>query len=137
MARITAVEAVKAGYTSKPTLYRNMRSGTLTSYKNEKGTKVFDVADLVKLFGEPGSASAAKPASAPADVTASIENTYLKDENARLKAELATAREDARSSRNEVTEERRRIDSMVDAHQKLLEDMNEEGKKGFFRKLFS
>jgi hypothetical protein len=137
MARITAVEAVKAGYTSKPTLYRAVRNGALTAHKNEKGTKVFDVADLVKLFGEPGAAKPAKPASAPADVTASIENTYLKDENARLKAELATAREDARSSRNDVTEERRRIDSMVDAHQKLLEDINEEGKKGFFKKLFS
>ncbi|MCZ6727173.1 MAG: hypothetical protein O7A98_07430 [Acidobacteria bacterium] len=66
MARITISAAAKRGFASRPTLYRAIKDGRLTAHQ-EGDKKTLDLADLVKVFGEPGSkpAPAAKLDEAP------------------------------------------------------------------------
>jgi len=139
MARITIGEAVKAGYSTKPTIYRDIKNGSLSATKNRKGSKVIDVADLVGRYGEPGARPA--PSAAPKPT---IETKALKVENELLKAELERTRHDmaevgrrAEEERIAARSERERLYSLVETSQKQIEDMTTQSQKGFFKKVFS
>jgi hypothetical protein len=136
--KITIVQAVKAGYSTKPTIYRDIKRGKLSASENKKGAKVIDVADLVKQYGEPSAKSQAPAPKPTADMKA------LKIENEMLKAELERARRDADQARNAVDEERsdsrkerERLYGLVETSQKQIEDLRETGKKGLLARLFS
>jgi hypothetical protein len=139
MAKITIVEAVKAGYSTKPTIYRDIKKGNLTATQNRKGSKVIDVKDLVERYGEPGARPA--PAAAPKPT---VEAKALKVENELLKADLEQARRDmaeanrrAEEERIAARNERERLYSLVETSQKQIEDMTAQSQKGLFKRLFS
>ena len=65
MARITINEAAKQGFKSRSQINKDIRPNKdgkikLSSFE-ERGRTVVDVADLVKLYGEPGSNAAPIP----------------------------------------------------------------------------
>jgi hypothetical protein len=136
--RITIVEAVKAGYSTKPTIYRDIKKGNITATRNKKGANVIDVADLVTLYGEPSKKPAAKSTKEPpASVTA------LKAELEAVKAELDRARHEADHARRAVEderigakEERERLYSMVETGQKQLEDLSQRDRPGLIKRIF-
>ena len=53
MAQITITAAARQGFKSRSQINKDVRSGRLPSTL-ERGRKVVDVADLVRLYGEPG-----------------------------------------------------------------------------------
>ena len=53
MAQITITAAAQHGFKSRAQINKDVRSGKLPSTL-ERGRKVVDVADLVRLYGEPG-----------------------------------------------------------------------------------
>ena len=59
MTRITISQAAKRGFASRPTLYRAVNDGRLTA-QLDGDRKTLDLADLVKVFGEPGARPAAR-----------------------------------------------------------------------------
>ena len=129
---ITIAEAVRARYASKPRLYRAIKDGRLTAGQNAAGTKTIDVADLVRLFGEP-----AERPSVAAKVRTDGAIDVLQAENGRLRAELASAREDARTARAQGAEERERLYQILETNQKLITDMTEGRRAGFWARLFA
>lgn len=135
--KITVAEAVKAGYAPKPTIYRDVKKGRLASSKNRKGTNVLDVADLVELYGEPGT----KPTASEKPPSASV--TALKAELAMTKAELERARQEADSAKRAAEEERiaareerEKLYGLVETAQKQLEDMSERSRPGLLSRIF-
>jgi hypothetical protein len=141
MARITVVEAVKAKYTSRPTLYRAIKQGKISTQVNQRGTKTVDVADLIRQFGEPGEPYV------PAEVSQTLstaardaEFERLKAENDQLKHEASEHRREAKDARDEAAAERNRLYGLVETSQKQIEDLSKKDtdaeKPGFFKRLF-
>ena len=52
MARITIKEAVEITPVSESTLRRDIRSGKVSSEKNERGRRCIDTAELVRVYGQ-------------------------------------------------------------------------------------
>ena len=123
MARITITEAAKQGYKSRSQINKDVRSGRLSSFE-ERGRKVVDVADLIALYGEPGSKAAPAPIpTTKADAERDRENEELKAELQQIKAELADARRTIDDKDKAATEERQKFMELVENSQKQIEDM--------------
>ena len=123
MARIRITEAAKRGYASKPTIYRRIKDGTLSAHQ-EGDKRVLDVADLVRVFGEPASRGPAAPA-APADVRLGqleAENEALKVERDRLRRERDQAHQDAADERQHGRKREDELLDMLKSTQRLIED---------------
>ena len=150
MARITITEAAKQGYKSRSQINKDVRSGRLSSFE-ERGRKVVDVADLIALYGEPGSKAASAPIpTTKADAERDRENEELKAELQQIKAELADARRTIDDKDKAAMEERQKFIELVENSQKQLEDMRsdrervekrdkeiiEELRKPFIKRLF-
>ncbi len=150
MARITITEAAKQGYKSRSQINKDVRSGRLSSFE-ERGRKVVDVADLIALYGEPGSKAAPAPIpTTKADAERDRENEELKAELQQIKAELADARRTIDDKDKAATEERQKFIELVENSQKQIEDMRsdrervekrdkeiiEELRKPFIKRLF-
>lgn len=150
MARITITEAAKQGYKSRSQINKDVRSGRLSSFE-ERGRKVVDVADLIALYGEPGSKAASAPIpTTKADAERDRENEELKAELQQIKAELADARRTIDDKDKAATEERQKFIELVENSQKQIEDMRsdrervekrdkeiiEELRKPFIKRLF-
>tara|TARA_Y100001938_G_scaffold124793_1_gene175138 strand:+ start:103 stop:561 length:459 start_codon:yes stop_codon:yes gene_type:complete len=123
MARITITEAAKQKYKSRSQINKDVRSGRLSSFE-ERGRKVVDVADLIALYGEPGSKAAPAPIpTTKADADRDRENEELKVELQQIKAELADARRTIDDKDKAATEERQKFMELVENSQKQIEDM--------------
>ena len=123
MARITITEAAKQKYKSRSQINKDVRSGRLSSFE-ERGRKVVDVADLIALYGEPGSKAAPTPIpTTKADAERDRENEELKAELQQIKAELADARRTIDDKDKAATEERQKFMELVENSQKQIEDM--------------
>ncbi len=116
MARITISAAAKRGFASRPTLYRAVKDGRLTAHQ-DGDKKTLDIADLVKVFGEPGDRTAApeKP-----DLAAAVQTGRLEADNARLADDVDRLRRERDQARREL--------ELVEAAQKILEDQSRERK---------
>ena len=121
MARITITEAKKQGFASRPTLYRAIKDGRLTAQQDGR-RKLVDVADLVQVFGEP--------------LTAPDIAGDLRDENARLQAELSAARAEITAVRTEGKEERDRLYGILETTQLALADNSPGAKTTLWKRLF-
>ena len=88
MSRLTVVQASKAGFASRPTIYRAIKNGRLSGDTGKAGILTIDTSELVRVFGEPVSRDGSGD-----DTGADIELEMLRRENARLKADLDDARQ--------------------------------------------
>jgi hypothetical protein len=145
MARISITEAARRGFRSRATINRDARSGKLPTHE-DRGRKVVDVADLIRLYGEPGAdKKVAETLSAP-DLA---DRARLEAENERLQAELLAARSAADEAqrkieevRDEAAKERDRLMCIAETAQKMLEDQREASKqateqqRGWLRRVF-
>ena len=129
MARITITEAAKQNYKSRSTINKDVRSGKLPSFE-ERGVKVVDIADLIALYGEPGSSETAVPIpTTKADANRDRENEELKAELQKAQAELAEARRAIDDKDKAATEERQRLLDLVESSSKQLEDLRSDKDK--------
>jgi hypothetical protein len=85
-----------------------------------------DVADLVRIFGEP---------TAPPTAT-DIGGDHLREENARLQAELSAARAEIAAVRTEGKEERDRLYGILETTQLALADNSPPAKTTLWKRLF-
>ena len=138
MAKITISEAARQGFSTRPTIYRKLKSGSLTATEDSAGNKVVDVADLVALFGEPGEKPAIKKSQKDGEGALLLQERLetQKSEIERLKAELASAHQEARQDKDDASKERDRLLGIVESHQRLIEDMTKERDRGVFERLF-
>jgi len=129
MARITISQAAKAGWASRPTIYRRIKDGKLTVHL-EGDHKLLDVADLARVFGT----AAATRSKSEGDIpkpgqTEAVEMAMLeaelekaKAENVRIEADLAEARREGKQERDQARQERDRLLGIVEASQRQIED---------------
>ncbi len=88
MTRLTVVEAARAGYAGRATIYRKLRAGLLSCETDADGVTVFDQVELTRVLGEP---SPPREPSHEANGDAS-ETERLRAENALLRVENADLR---------------------------------------------
>ena len=88
MPRLTVIQAAKAGFASRPTLYRSVKNGRLAGDTGQDGVLTMDASELVRVFGEPVSQDGSDH-----DTSDAVELEVLRRENARLKADLDDARQ--------------------------------------------
>lgn len=122
--RITISKAAKVGYASRPTIYRKIDSGELQTHV-EAGQKKLDVADLVRVFGEPGERNVVTTADAKALAT-QAENDQLKQELLQAKAALADKERALEDARVSAEKERDRLLTQIEEGTKRLADMRED-----------
>ena len=129
MSRITISAAAKRGFSSRPTLYRALADGRLTAHQ-DGDRKTIDLADLVKVFGEPGSkpVAAAKLDEAIGLGRLEADRDRLAEDVDRLRRERDQARREAAEERDQARQERDRLLGLVEATQKLLEDQSRDRK---------
>jgi len=133
MTRLTPTEAAKAGFASRPTIYRRIKEGALTVHKDANGRKLIDAADLVRVFGEPGGAAENKTTAG--DISkAAIELDQAKAETEQLRKELAEAHKQAANDRQDAAKERDRLLTIVETNQRLIVDQR--SPQGFWSRLF-
>ena len=53
MTILSVAEAAKSAGVGKATIYRRLKDGTLTASKRLDGSKGVDIAELIRVFGEP------------------------------------------------------------------------------------
>jgi hypothetical protein len=118
MAKITIVEAARQGFKSRSQINKDVRAGKLPSVE-ERGRKVVDVADLVRLYGEPGAAPVdTSPAAAINDKRSKVWFSRMP-----LESDLLEARSKLEDERNAAAKERDRLMELVESGNKLLADM--------------
>lgn len=125
MARISITEAAKQGFKSRSTLNKDVRSGKLPSHV-ERGRKVVDVADLIRLYGEPGGKEDRPVPTDLVTATAEQENYALKAQLTRAEADLAEARRQIDDQTQAASAEREKFMELIDNSQKQLQDMRED-----------
>ena len=125
MARITITEAAKQGFKSRSTLNKDVRSGKLPSHF-EMGRKVVDVADLIRLYDEPGEKEARPVPTDLVTATAEQENHTLKAQLTRAEADLAEARRQIDDQTEKASAEREKFLELIDNSQKQLQDLRED-----------
>ena len=89
MTKLTVIEAARAGYAGRATIYRKLKSaGLLTTETDDQGTTVIEAAELIRIFGEP------RPQQETSRETTldTAETERLQAENALLRAENADLR---------------------------------------------
>jgi len=93
---VSITEAAKRGFASRPTLYRAIKEGRLSAKKAKGGGKVIDVAELVRVFGEPELATSSETRNETVSQGVSAvqaERNALQAENQRLKSDLERERQ--------------------------------------------
>lgn len=132
MARITISAAAKAGWASRPTIYRKVKAGELTLH-HDGDQKMLDVADLERVFGAPARSTA--PAPGPSDTAAitaakiEAELEAAKSELLRLRSDLDAERRARESERSESLAERKQLLGIIESTTKQISDMRGEQKK--------
>ena len=53
MAKLTVVQSAKAGYAARPTIYKDIKGGKVSTEKTSKGTTVIDESELQRFYGVP------------------------------------------------------------------------------------
>ena len=88
MTRLTVIEAARAGFAGRATIYRKLKAGELSTHVDADGTTVIDPEELERVFGEPD------PYREPSRETVrnTAETERLRAENALLRAENADLR---------------------------------------------
>jgi len=117
-----------------------VRSGKL-SHTVDRDRKVIDVAELIRVYGEPGKSNGAMSPEeltdmstlAPGELTrqALIEEDLDKEraKNATLQVELREANEALKDERDGAAEERNRWLGLVEEGNKRLQDMREDSEE--------
>ena len=137
MARITISEAARHGYAARPTIYRHIKSGKL-SVIEEGDQKLIDVAELVRVYGEPGAEKSGSDAQVPAQVAVlESERDRLKGDLERMEARLREAQEETSAEREKAEKERDRLLGIVENAQKQLEDQRQKDDAGAVRGFWS
>ena len=88
MTKLTVIEAARAGYAGRATIYRKLNAGLLNSETDDDGTTVIDPADLIRVFGEPST----RHETSRETILDTAETDRLRAENALLRAENADLR---------------------------------------------
>jgi hypothetical protein len=146
VAKISINEAAKKGFKSRSQINKDVRSGKVP-HSLERGRKVIDVADLVRLYGEPGGGPKDDAPETPvvaADVFRNEEIEQLRAEKARLETELREARDSIKGKDEAAAKERDRFMGLLEDGNKRLEDLRQDIEKAnkpsglsrFLQKLF-
>jgi len=118
---VTIIEASKRGFASRPTLYRAIKEGRLSAKKVKAGGKVIDVSELVRVFGEPESATSSETR----NETVSQGVSAVEAERNDLKALVQRLEADLRREHDTLERERMQVDrlmNMLEASQRQLAD---------------
>lgn len=138
MARITISAAARQGYAARPTIYRHIKSGKI-SVVEEGDQKLLDVAELVRVYGEPGGKKANDGAGNVQVAVLESERDRLKGDLERMQARLREAEDEVKAEREKAEKERDRLLGIVENAQKQLEDQRqkvEADDRGFWSRLF-
>jgi len=118
---VTITEAAKRGFASRPTLYRAIKEGRLSAKKVKGGGKTIDVSELVRVFGEPESATSSETR----NETVSQGVSAVEAERNDLKALVRRLEADLRREHDNLDRERMQVDrlmNMLEAAQRQLTD---------------
>ena len=111
-----------AGHT-KPTLLKHMQSGRLSGEKDEQGQWWFDLAELIRVYGEPDSRTASSNASVDEQNPPNLQREMA------LATELAAAKARLEMTEQERERERRDKDATIaDLRSRLDREAEERGR---------
>ena len=91
MVKLTVVQAAKAGWAPRQTLYRRIKSGKLSAETDAGGRVVIDASELVRVFGDPVRSTDTEISKT--DTSNTPDNAAVQAELARLRADLEFERE--------------------------------------------
>jgi len=118
---VSITEAAKRGFASRPTLYRAIKEGRLSVKKAKGGGKAIDVAELVRVFGEPETATSSETRKE----TVSQGVSAVEAERNDLKALVQRLEADLKREHDNLERERMQVDrlmNMLEASQRQLAD---------------
>jgi len=118
---VSITEAAKRGFASRPTLYRAIKEGRLSVKKAKGGGTAIDVAELVRVFGEPESTTSSETR----NETVSDSVSAVEAERNDLKALVHRLEADLRREHDNLERERMQVDrlmNMLEASQRQLAD---------------
>ena len=158
MSYLTTTEAAKLVKKDPSTIKRWASNGKLSCHKNENGQRMFDPAELYRVFnlpapveraempeqkvqrtGMPAQMSAlheAEKAALQAKIDALEERLRDKDRSyEENKRTLERALDETRSERDEWRDQAKQQTRLLEHHQKKQDEQSAQPKKGFFRRL--
>lgn len=153
MSRLSLKQAAEFAGTTKPTILKHMAKGRVSGEKDEHGQWWFDLAELVRAYGEPGSRNGSGNTSLnnrnPSEFTGETlpETAALVADLAATKARLELVEQERERERRDkdgtIADLRARLDHEADERRRLttlLTDqrpkMPEASPRGFLARLF-
>jgi len=118
---VSITEAARRGFASRPTLYRAIKEGRLSVKKAKGGGTAIDVAELVRVFGEPESTTSSETR----NETVSQGVSAVEAERNDLKALVHRLEAALRREHDNLERERMQVDklmNMLETAQRQLTD---------------
>ncbi len=112
MSKLSLKQAAEFAGTTKPTILKHMAKGKVSGQKDADGRWWFDVSELVRVYGEPGSRNVSGIISIHKRKQAGLQQETL-PETAALAAELAVSKARLQASEDERERERRDKDATI------------------------
>lgn len=122
MSKLSLKQTAEFAGTTKPTILKHIASGRVSGEKDEQNRWWFDMAELVRVYGEPGSRPTSVNAPNPSDLLQELPaETAI--ELATLRARLAAMEEDRDRERRDkdttIADLRARLDQEADERRRL------------------
>ena len=105
MSKITVAQAVKLGYTSQATIYRDMRIGELSYERNGKNRRLLDISELTRVYSEPKTPKSESDTQKENDNSQTTSPTHIDNEKiiTLLETQVQELREQVAAERAEKT----------------------------------
>lgn len=128
MSKLSLKQAAEFAGTTKPTILKHMAKGRVSGEKDDNGQWWFDLAELVRAYGDPGSRNSSGNASLSSRNPSNLQQeipaeTVLAAELAAVRARLALVEEERERERRDkdstIADLRTRLDHEADERRRL------------------
>ena len=115
MAQLSPTAAAKEWRVGKSTIYREMNSGSLSFSMDDKGKRVIDLSEMVRVFGEPHQSKAVPQSTSEANERIRDLKESLERQDRQYTDQVQLLRDQIQAQGKQLDTQGKQIDTLIDS----------------------